>query len=189
MRVLLTGATGLIGRAVLAGLAGEGHAVVAVARSASAAARLPEAAKCVALDVGKATSPADWLPHLTGIDAVVNCVGVLQGGLRDDSHRVHVEATAALFSACEQARIRVIHISAIGAEASGPTEFSRRKAQAEQDLARRDVDWVVLRPALVLAGAVYGGSAMLRAVAAFPGVTPLMSGSSPSSNPPISNPT
>jgi hypothetical protein len=33
---------------------------------------------------------------------------------------------------------------------------------------------VILRPGLVLAGAVYGGSAMLRAIAAFPGVTPLI---------------
>src|SRR5262245_1133813 len=78
LRVLLTGATGLIGRAVLAALHGEGHAVVAVARNASAADRLPEAIRCVALDIAKATSPGDWLPHLAGIDAVVNCAGVLQ---------------------------------------------------------------------------------------------------------------
>jgi uncharacterized protein YbjT (DUF2867 family) len=172
MRVLVTGAYGLIGSAVLARLARE-HTVIGAGRDAAKARRLP-AAEWVAADFNKLTTADAWRPLLATIDAVVNCVGVLQGGLRDDAHRVHVEGTTALFAACELARIRVIHISAIGAEASGPTEFSRGKAQAEQDLAGRNLDWVILRPALVLAGAVYGGSAMLRAIAAFPGVTPLI---------------
>jgi uncharacterized protein YbjT (DUF2867 family) len=177
MRVLVTGAYGLIGSAILTRLVRD-HAVTGAGRKVAAAAQRFPAAQWIAADFNTLTSAGAWRPLLESIDAVVNCVGVLQDGLRDDSHRVHVEATAALFSACEQARMRVIHISAIGAEASGPTEFSRRKAQAEQDLARRDVDWVVLRPALVLAGAVYGGSAMLRAVAAFLGVTPLIAADS-----------
>jgi uncharacterized protein YbjT (DUF2867 family) len=176
MRVLVTGAYGLIGSAILARLARE-HAVIAAGRSI-AKARQFAATEWVAADFNRLTNAAAWAPLLENIDAVVNCVGVLQGGLRDDAHRVHVEATTALFSACEQARIRVIHISAIGAEVAGPTEFSRGKAQAEQDLARRDLEWVILRPALVLAGAVYGGSAMLRAIAAFPGVTPLIAADS-----------
>jgi uncharacterized protein YbjT (DUF2867 family) len=173
MRVLVTGAYGLIGSAVLARLARGGHVVVGAGRDIAKARRLP-AAGWVAADFNRLTSAAAWTPLLESIDAVVNCVGVLQGGLRDNSHRVHVEGTTALFAACEQACIRVIHISAIGAEASGPTEFSRGKAEAEQDLASRNLDWVILRPALVLAGAVYGGSAMLRAIAAFPGITPLI---------------
>ena len=178
MRVLVTGAYGLIGSAILARLARDGHAVVGAGRDVAAASRRLSAAQWIAADFNKLTSPAAWLPLLSGIEAVVNCVGVLQGGLRDDAHRVHVDATTALFAACEQSVRRVIHVSAIGAEATGPTEFSRGKAQADQDLARRDLDWVILRPALVLAPAVYGGSAMLRAVAAFPGVTPLIAADS-----------
>jgi uncharacterized protein YbjT (DUF2867 family) len=177
MRVLVTGAYGLIGSAILARLARDGHQVVGAGRDVAKGRRLP-AAQWAAADFNTLTSAEAWRPLLENIDAVVNCVGVLQGGLRDDSHRVHVEATTALFAACERAGIRVIHISAIGAEAAGPTEFSRGKAQAEQDLAQRDLDWVILRPTLVLAGAVYGGSAMLRAVAAFPGVTPLIAANS-----------
>ncbi len=117
MRVLLTGATGLIGRAVLAALDTEGHEVVAVARSVAAGWHLPQAARCVALDVAKATEPADWLPHLTGIDAVVNCAGVLQDSPRDSTAGVHSRGPAALFAACEQAGVRrVVQISAIGVD-------------------------------------------------------------------------
>src|SRR5438477_306978 len=80
------------------------QAVVAVARSAGA--RLPEAAGCIVLDIAKATSPADWLPHLAGIDAVVNCAGVLQDSPRDFTAGVHADGAAALFAACEQAGAR-----------------------------------------------------------------------------------
>ena len=173
MRVLVTGASGLIGSAVLARLVRDGHHVIGAGRDLAKAPQ-SAAAEWVAADFNKLTTAEAWRPLLAGVDAVVNCVGVLQGGLRDDAHRVHVTATNALFDACERARIRAIHISAIGAEEDGPTEFSRGKAEAEHDLARRDFDWVILRPALVLSGAVYGGSAMLRAIAAFPGVTPVI---------------
>ncbi len=60
---------------------------------------------------------------------------------------------------------RVVHVSAIGAEPAGPTGFSRTKAEAEAHLRQLDLDWVILRPALVLAPAVYGGTAMLRGLA------------------------
>jgi uncharacterized protein YbjT (DUF2867 family) len=176
MRVLVPGAYGLIGAAVAARLVREGHAVTAAGRDAVAGRRL--GMPFLAADFNRLTEAAAWRPLLANIDAVVNCVGVLQSGLRDDAQRVHVTATTALFAACEAARIKVVHISAIGAQEDGPTEFARGKAAAERDLARRDLDWAILRPALVLAPSAYGGSAMLRAIAAFPGVTPLIAGES-----------
>jgi uncharacterized protein YbjT (DUF2867 family) len=68
----------------------------------------------------------------------------------------------------------VVHVSAIGAEAGAPSDFARTKSLAEDDLMRRDLDWAILRPALVIAPAAYGGTALLRAVAAFPLLTPLV---------------
>ena len=56
--------------------------------------------------------------------------------------------------------------------AEGPTAFARTKAQADAHLASLDLDWVILRPSLVLAPAAYGGSAMLRGLAGLPWVTP-----------------
>ena len=71
---------------------------------------------------------------------------------------------------------RVIHISAIGASAEGRTDFARTRAQADAHLATLDLDWMIPRPALVLAPAAYGGTAMLRALAAFPLFAPGISG-------------
>ena len=105
-----------------------------------------------------------WRPLLAGIDAVVNCVGVLQDGARDDVRRVQVDGTVALFDACARAGIRrVVHVSAIGADRRGADRVRPHQgARPTRISPRLDLDWVILRPALVLAPAVYGGTAMLR---------------------------
>ena len=175
MRVLVTGAYGLIGAACLARLHRDGHEVTGMGRDTAQARRRAPYAKWIEADFRKLTLAGDWLPLLQGFDAVVNCVGVLQDGARDDVQKVHVAATTALFAACERAGLRrVVHISAIGASRSAPTTFARSKAEAENDLAGRDLDWAILRPGLVLAPAVYGGSAMMRGLAGFPFITPVI---------------
>jgi uncharacterized protein YbjT (DUF2867 family) len=175
MRVLVTGAYGLIGAACLARLHRDGHEVVGAGRAVGQARLRAPYAQWIEADYTRLTLAGDWLSLLTGFDAVVNCVGVLQDGARDDVRRIQVEATTALFAACERAGVRrVVHISAIGASRSAPTVFARSKAEAEDDLAARHLEWVILRPGLVLAPAVYGGTAMLRGLAGLPFVTPLI---------------
>jgi uncharacterized protein YbjT (DUF2867 family) len=168
-RVLVVGATGLIGRAVTAGLMAAGYRVVGMALRTTRAARAMPAVEWISFDVAAATQPEDWLPHLSGIDAVVNCAGVLQDSLRDSTHGVHVAGTGALFAACERAGPRrVVHVSAIGIDHRAPSRFSRTKREADEALTRRDLDWVILRPAIVVGTTAYGGSAMFRALAAWP---------------------
>jgi len=175
MRVLVTGAYGLIGSVCLARLYREGHEVTGAGRDVRDAQRRVPYAKWITTDFRRLTLAGDWLPLLEGFDAVVNCVGVLQDGMHDDVQRIQVAATTALFAACERAGIkRVVHISAIGAARSAPTAFARSKAEAEDNLSRRQLDWVILRPGLVLAPAVYGGTAMLRGLASLPFVTPVL---------------
>jgi uncharacterized protein YbjT (DUF2867 family) len=81
MKVLLTGATGLIGAEIAGRLVGLGHEVVAVSRRRVTQRQL--GTRTVCLDFGSAVLN-DGLGHLAGVDAVVNCVGVLQ-----DSARTH----------------------------------------------------------------------------------------------------
>ncbi len=175
MRVLVTGAYGLIGSVCLPRLHRDAHVLTATGRAVGEAQRRFPYARWLEADFARLTRAQDWLAPLTGIDAVVNCVGVLQDGPRDDTRLVHVEATCALFDACVQAGVRrVVHLSAIGSDPAGPTAFARTKAQADAHLAALALDWVILRPALVLAPAVYGSSALLRGLAGFPLATPLL---------------
>jgi uncharacterized protein YbjT (DUF2867 family) len=174
MRVLIAGAYGLIGAACLRRLRLEGHGLIGIGRDIAQARRRFPYARWISADFTNLTIPQSWRELLLGVDAVVNCVGALQDGARDDLHRVHVEAPAALFAACEQMGIRrVIHVSAVGAGPRGASAFARTKGETESDLAARDLDWVILRPGLVLAHGVYGGTALLRGAAAIPFVTPV----------------
>ena len=174
MRILVTGAYGLIGAACLARLHAAGHDLVAAGRAAAPRRRFSYA-HWITADFARLTKPEHWLPLLAGIDAVVNCVGVLQDGARDNVQRVQFDGTVALFEACAQAGVkRVVHISAIGVEPDGPSAFSRSKAAAEARLKTLALDWVIVRPGLVLAPAAYGGSALLRGLAAFPLCQPLV---------------
>ncbi len=169
MRVLLTGASGLIGSAVLARLRAEGHEIVAVTRSGGSADRWQFASRWVAMNIARATKPEDWLPHLADVDAVVNCAGVLQDSPRDSTAGVHTHGIAALFAACERAGVRrIVHLSAIGVDRDAPTPFSRTKLAGDKVLMACDLDWVILRPSVVVGRMAYGGSALFRGLAAMP---------------------
>jgi uncharacterized protein YbjT (DUF2867 family) len=169
VRILLLGATGLIGTTVAARLQADGHEVTGVTRSLDSIARRVPVARWLTFDLRAMSRPEDWHPHLVGIGAVVNCAGALQDNLRDDVGRVHRDAPAALWRACETAGVRrVIHFSAIGVDRGGLTPFSRSKAEGDSALEQSRLDWVILRPSVVVGAAAYGGSALFRGLAALP---------------------
>lgn len=81
----------------------------------------------------------------------------------------------ALYAAAEgQGVARFIQISAVGAHPAAPALFMSTKGEADRALAASKLDWVVLRPGLVIGPAAYGGTALLRALASFPFVTPAL---------------
>jgi uncharacterized protein YbjT (DUF2867 family) len=177
MKVLILGATGLIGSAVSARLSAEGHDVIAAARHPNAADL--QGVHWMHLDLGRTAHPHDWATILAGIDAVVNCAGVLQDGPDDSVRGVHSTGPAALFHACEHHGVRrVIHFSAAGVDRETPTEFSRTKLAGDEALMARDLDWIILRPSVVVGRTAYGGSALLRGLASLP-IMPVMAATAP----------
>lgn len=172
MRLLVLGATGFIGSAAVARLLAAGHQVRAVTRPGTARLRLARAARSgperVGIDVARATDPADWYRALDGIDAVLNCAGVFQDSPRDSTGGVHAAGPAALYRACMTRGVkRVVHLSAIGAE-EPLSGFSRSKAAGERALTETELDWVILRPSVVLGRNAYGSGALFRGLAALP---------------------
>jgi uncharacterized protein YbjT (DUF2867 family) len=173
MKILLVGATGLIGSAVAAALRGQNHLVVGVARQPRPDVQV---SRWLKLDVACAWHAGDWLLHLKDIDAVVNCAGVLQDNARENTQGVHASGIGALFEACEQVGVRrVIHLSAIGVDQAQPSAFSATKYLGDQQLAARELDWVILRPSVVLGSPAFGASALIRGLASLP-LLPLMPG-------------
>ncbi|HEY8126582.1 MAG TPA: SDR family oxidoreductase [Methylocystis sp.] len=169
MKVLLIGATGLIGSSILAKLLSAGHAVIAVSRGRAAVKRQFPQAQWVSIDLRSVNSAQEWSPYLEGVDAVINCAGVLGGSGADSTDAAHSRGPATLFEACEQAGVkRVIHFSAVGVDRETPSEFSRSKAEGDAALKATGLDWVILRPSVVLGRRAYGGSALFRGLAALP---------------------
>ncbi|HEX4505101.1 MAG TPA: complex I NDUFA9 subunit family protein [Alphaproteobacteria bacterium] len=174
MKVLLTGATGFIGRYLLAALLQAGHDVVPAVRRPAETDRLLPRPASIQADFNRMTEPEDWAQHLAGIDAVINCAGILQGRPGQSIEAIHARAPIALFRACEAAGIRrVIQISAISAEPGVGTGYAATKHAADVYLAGTGLDWVILRPSLVYAQDAYGGTALFRAIAALPFATPV----------------
>ncbi|HEV2677771.1 MAG TPA: SDR family oxidoreductase [Aliidongia sp.] len=175
MQVLLTGANGFIGRYIMAALMSAGHHVVPAVRRPAEIDRLLPAPAAIRVDMNRDVRPEDWQPRLAGIDAVVNCAGVLQGRPGQSIGAIHEEAPKALFEACRRAEVRrVIQISAISAEPAADTAYAATKYAADRHLAGLDLDWVILRPSLVYAPGAFGGTALFRALAALPGFVPLI---------------
>lgn len=168
MRVLLLGATGLIGSSIAARLAATPTEIVGVARHLDAAARAVPVDRWILLDLRRATSMADWLPHLDGVDAVVNCAGALQDNVRDSTSAVHDAAPSALWQACAAAGVRrIVHLSALGAD-RGISAFSATKQAGDEALMASGLDWVILRPSVVVGPRAYGGNALFRGLAVLP---------------------
>jgi uncharacterized protein YbjT (DUF2867 family) len=87
MRCLVTGAYGFIGREVVAALQRENVSVIAAGRDLALGRRILPGVEWIACDFNRDIEVAQWLPRLNGVDAVVNCVGALQGSARDDADR------------------------------------------------------------------------------------------------------
>ena len=150
MRILLTGATGLIGGAIARALLDQGHELVCAVRNPS---RLAIAGpRCRALEVDLATAPAAhwWAVHLQGVDAVVNAVGILREQPGQSFDALHHRAPAELFRACAHAGVPcAIQISALGADEQAGSNYHRSKRAADDVLRAMPLRGAVVQPSLV----------------------------------------
>lgn len=163
MRILITGANGFIGAQIAAVLSAAGHEVIRAVRG-----NKNFVSNAIHCDLSRDVCADIWLPRLAGIDAVVNCAGILRENRRQTFDAVHRGAPCALFDACARAGVRkVIQISALGD--ARDSEFIASKQRADEYLSTLDLDWTVLRPSVVYTTAgSYGGTSLLRAMAALP---------------------
>ncbi len=174
MKILLTGANGFVGRHLMTSLQEAGHSVTASVRNPDAFRRQWPSVDVMACDFMTDQDRQLWCDRLAGFDAVVNCAGVLQRSPGVDPEAIHHKGPAALFDACNELKLRkVVQISAISAREGVATEYAQTKCRGDAHLMALDLDWVILKPSLLYAKGSYGGTSLIRALAAMPLAVPL----------------
>lgn len=181
MKVLVTGASGTIGRPLVAALDAAGHRVRAAVREPHAQA-FPAGVEAV--QIGDLAGTIDWAPLLAGMDAVVHLAGIAHTDMTGaDYERINHQATAALARAATVAAIkRFVFASSIRAQSgpyanhplseddeARPTDaYGRSKLAAEDAVRTSDVPFTILRPVLVYAPGARGNLANLIRLARSP---------------------
>jgi UDP-glucose 4-epimerase len=176
MRVVVTGATGNVGTALLRALAGEDAVteVVGIAR------RIPSASAPKTTWAQADIAADDLEPLVRGADCVVHLAWLIQPS-RDESvtYAANVNGSSRVFDAAARAGVpAVVYASSVGAYGPGPKDrfvdeswpatgiptsfYARHKAAVERDLDRfeaenPDVRVVRLRPGLIFQRAAATG--------------------------------
>lgn len=189
-QVLVTGASGFIGRAVVAAFAKDGNMVRAAVRAVP---QPPFDKGVVPIIHPDLTDPIDWQPLLAGIDIVIHLGGIahIGGGVGPAVYdRVNRLATEQLAQAAAKAAVRrFVFVSSIRAQ-SGPSAghdlterdsecpidpYGRSKLAAEQAVRSSGVPFTILRPVLLYGLGVKGNFATLLRIARSSWPLPLQS--------------
>lgn len=178
-RVLVLGAYGLIGSAVARRLLADRFAVTGLGRNTATAQKVLPGIEWVIQDLADLCDATAWIPVLSDIDMVVNCAGALQDGAADHLDTVHSDMVKALSQACRSGDVGLVQISAIGVHPDASTAFMRSKSRGDAAVRNADIRYWIFRPGLVLAPTAYGGTALLRMLAAVPLIQPLAHADAP----------
>jgi uncharacterized protein YbjT (DUF2867 family) len=150
--VTIFGGSGFLGRYVARRLARQGWRVrVAVRRPNEAGFVRPygtpgqvEPMFCNIRDDGSVRAA------LAGVDAVVNCVGTFdKGGANNFDAVQHVAAGRIARLAAAAGVARLVHVSALGADAGGDSLYARSKAQGEAAVLEHFPSAIILRPSVM----------------------------------------
>ncbi len=143
MKVLVTGASGFIGRRVARRLISGGHAVRALVRDPERRAVLPDDAEAVQGDV---LDPGSLARACEGVDAVVHLVAAIRESGRLTFQRVNYDGARNAIQAAEAAGVgRFVYASTIGAVSDAALPYMSSRWMAEQEAARSPVPSVALR--------------------------------------------
>ncbi len=182
--VLVTGASGFVGRCLVPELVRRGHGVRALVRG-----RIPQFDPHLGVEVlaiGDIDAERDWCPLLRGATAVVHLAAVAHredgptAAFREELERTNVMGTRTFATACARAGVeRFVFVSSVGVngrrttgapftEADAPRphdEYSRSKLRAEEFLREMgDLPLTILRPTLIYGRDAPGNLARLIAL-------------------------
>jgi uncharacterized protein YbjT (DUF2867 family) len=145
--ILLTGATGVVGSALLQRLLQEGEEVRCLVREPR---RLGPNRVRVQITLGDLANPVALRQAVRGVRAVVHLAAAIRDQPDATIEELNGLATARLLRYAESAGVeRFVYFGALGATPSSRTRFFRAKALAERAVAAASIDTTVLSPSIV----------------------------------------
>jgi NADH dehydrogenase len=151
MKVLLTGATGFVGREVTRQALAQGHHLRALVRDVdSASSRRLATRRRLELVRGDILTPETLAPALDGCDAIIHLVGIISEVGQQTYERVHITGTENLLEAATRMGVRqFIHMSALGARPEAASRYHRSKWAAEELVRRSGLAYTIFRPSII----------------------------------------
>ena len=147
--ILLTGATGTVGSALLRRLTADGRPVRALVRDQR---RLGDQRVRVQIALGDLADPPSFRNALRGVDTVVHLAASIRDQPRGSIEELNALATLRLLRAAERAGVeRFVFFSAMNASHHSRTRFFRAKALAEEAVEESPLATTVFRPSIVYA--------------------------------------
>ncbi len=153
-KVLVTGATGFVGQAVVRELIARGVKPICVVRSPAkleAQQRGVDPARYSAI-VGSLSDFAALRQGAELSQAAIHLVGIIMARrLRGQSfERIHVRGTQRVVDIVSAAKIkRYVHMSALGARPNAVSVYHQTKWEAEEYVRASGLDWTIFRPSLI----------------------------------------
>ena len=145
--ILLTGATGTVGSALLRRLTAEGRPVRALVRDQR---RLGDQRVRVQIALGDLSDPPSFRNALRGVQTVVHLAASIRDQPRGSIEELNAVATLRLIRAAERAGVeRFVFFSAMNAHHHSRTRFFRAKALAEEAVEESPLETTVFRPSII----------------------------------------
>lgn len=167
VRIVITGANGAVGQAILRRGLSEPTELVAAVRSERAAGELPPLPQGrgrvarIAYD-----SPDTIVAALEGAHALIHLPGVLIERPGSTYPLANVETTRVALEAARTCKVaKLVLVSAVGADRSSKNRYLRTKGEAEEIVRRSGLCYTILRAPLVLGWGTEGARATLRRAA------------------------
>ena len=145
--ILLTGATGNVGSALLRRLTADGQRVRCLVRDPR---RLGPERVRVQIALGDLSDPGSFRNAMRGVKTVIHLAAAIRDQPRGSIEELNGVATYRLVHAAELAGIeRFVFFSAMGASRHAPMRFYRAKALAEEAVSESSVPSTVFAPSIV----------------------------------------
>ena len=149
--VCIIGGAGFVGSSIADVACAAGYRVRVVTRSLGRARDLT-VLPTLELMVADVASEKGLDRAVDGMDAVVNLAGILNPRGRETFAAVHVDLPRRIGHAARKAGVRrFLHMSALGASTTGPSEYLRSKGEGEEAVRTgpSEIAWTVFRPSLI----------------------------------------